>query len=228
MPAITAASLGTDQDETDASSYAINITPSANKLILAMILTNQNSSLNTPTASGNGLTWVEVATTTDGDSRNRLTMFRAMGASPTSGLLTFDFAGNTQSREVISVVEFTGMDTTGTNGSGAVVQSATNGATTGTSLTVTLSAFADATNATFGVLMVNDNPATTITEGTGFTEVNENKLNEIWAIHTEFKDTNDTTVDWTWTGGGFNQGIAVEIKAAAAVGHNFQTLLGVR
>ena len=44
------------------------------------------------------------------------------------------------------LLEFDGMDTSGTNGSGAIVQSATNKVTSANALTVTLSAFGSSNN----------------------------------------------------------------------------------
>jgi len=101
-----------------------------------------------PTLSGCGLTWVQVATVTwDTSAIKRVTIFRALGASPRAGALTADFGGVAQTGCHICVVEFGSVDTSGTNGSGAVVQSGTNSGTASTSVTVTLAALTGSDNA---------------------------------------------------------------------------------
>ena len=143
---------------TDATSYATaSVTPAANALILASFATRTGITAdpNTPTLTGCGLTWEVVQSVVydnTSSSRRRLTTFRAMGSSPSTGALTFDCGGQTQTGAVWSIDQFTNVDTSGTNGSGAVVQSAQsaildNSGTPATSLTVTLGAFSSPNNA---------------------------------------------------------------------------------
>ena len=117
---------------TDATSFATaSISPAADQPIYAAVI-SQATSVNTPTATGNGLTWVAVATGAPNASR-KLTVFRSAGASPSAGAITFDFAGQTQSSAQWAVIQFASADITGTNGSGATVQAPA--ATTGTGVT---------------------------------------------------------------------------------------------
>lgn len=113
-------------------------------------------------------------------------------------------------RRIALLDEFSNVDTTGTNGSSAVVQSANNFVNTDVALTVTLSAFSNSNNATYGGFANwGGDPLNT---GSGFTQVS--KDTSVDTVLTEFKNTNDTTVDAD--GGGANQeigGIAVEIKS---------------
>ena len=101
-----------------------SIAPGANRLILAWILTTDNQTPDVPTLSGNGLTWVLVGLTYWNPSGpyfgDNITLFRAMGASPTAGSVTISYPSGQQSI-AWSIVEFSGVDTSGTNGSGAVV-----------------------------------------------------------------------------------------------------------
>ena len=54
-----------------------------------------------------------------------------------------------------------------------------------------------------------------ITPGAGFNELGEAFTPaEGGVIQTEWKDSNDTSVDWTFPSGANNVGIGVEIKAA--------------
>ena len=192
------------QYNTDPSTTA-SITPGANRLILAVVATN--NTMDAPTLSGNGLTWVQITTVNRGGGR-RVTLYRAMGTSPSSGAVTIDFPSGTPNEVRWSIVEFGNVDTSGSNGSGAVVQSATNtGAATG-GLTVTLSAFKSSNNATYGTVMTES--SATITEGSGFTEIHDEGNN--LQLQTQYKFSADTTVDWTWPPNENSSGIAIEIK----------------
>ena len=128
FPPVVGTNLTSFQDSTDATSYATaSITPTANYLVLASVTSSKSGTPDTPTLSGNSLTWVQynqIAYDTSGTQRTT-TFFRAMGASPSAGALTADFGGATQTACVIVVDQFSGVDTSGTNGSGAIVQSVT-------------------------------------------------------------------------------------------------------
>lgn len=205
---IAPAILTASGSATDASSYATaSVTPTANALILASVF-NIAVGPATPTASGNGLTWVAVASVAVVNNA-RTTLFRAMGASPTAGAITFDFGGQTQQNAHWTVTEVTGVDQSGTNGSGAVVQSATASGTSAAP-SVTLAAFARAANGTYGVIGVNATDA--ITPGTGFTELSDTALVESNNIEDEWRVDNDTTVDWSIASNLF-AAVAVEIGA---------------
>ena len=216
--AITVALLTSGSSATDDTAYLTDsILPTANRLIIAAAASRVSTSPpEICTLSGTGLTWVEAGTVTGtGASTRRITLFRSMGAAPSSGALTIDFAGNTQIGCAWSVVEFAGIDTSGTNGSGAVVQTATNNVAAATSLTVTLAAFSSADNATYGSFFCGTNEDQTV--GTGFSELHDlGTTAEPLRVFTEWLAGNDTTVDEssaTSTGRG---GVAIEIKAAAA------------
>ena len=232
--AITATNLTTAGDGTDLASYATaSVTPASNNLVLVWAYSIAAAAAVTPTMTGNGLTWVQVASIDDagnGTGLRRITLFRAMGAAPTAGGITISFGTQTQTGCAWSVAQYTGMDTTGTNGSGAIVQSATNFvATTATSVTVTLAAFASVNNATTGGFGMPLNTAALPAVGAGFTLIGQiNQLGPNLSLGSEFNAGNNTTVDMNagaatvpWAA------IAAEIKqAGAAISHNL-TLLGV-
>lgn len=224
--AIAATNLATATNAADQSSYATaSITPTANRLVLALVNHRTSTgSPNTPTASGNSLTWVNIGTTNYNGSNRRLTLFRALGSAPSAGSITFDFASQTQTSAGWSVVEFSGVDTSGTNGSGAVVQTVADEIIGNTALTVTLAAFASANNATYGGFASGDG-ALTATAGSGFTIVAQTNGGDI-STASEFKSTNDTGVDITWSASNDIGGIAVEIKAASGTNPR-RMLLGV-
>lgn len=220
---MTVTNLTAGGSNTGATSYATaSITPGTNDLILAAVQTRTGITANPtqPTASGCGLTWVVIASVVYDDtssSRKRLTLFRALG-TPSSGAITFDEAGQSQTHASWVVDQVTGMDTSGTNGSGAIVQSATNfndtGANTGKTLTVTLGAFGSGSNITYGVF-ADDGSGMTV--GSGFTQAGSG-TSAGGNTMSEYELSNNTSVlinDAATTSE--LGGIAIEIKAASVV-----------
>ncbi len=207
------------------SATTASVTPSANKLLLLSVSsrTNITADPNIPTITGNGLTWVQVATllwdATSG-SRKRTTIYRALGASPSSGTIVIDLGGQVQTNIIWILDEFSGMDATGSDGANAIVQVVSQlGGTTSRSLT--MAAFASATNATYGS-HVNANGPATATAGTGFTLV-KNQTSSDTAGATQFQAVEDTSITLTWNVSAGEYGdIGIEIKEAS-VGN--QTLL---
>lgn len=160
-------SLLTEGSAAAATSHATaSVTPAANKLILLAVTSGATPATTVPTATGCSLTWVQVATQQQGASNQRVTVLRALGAAPTTGAITIDFAG-VANNCAWKVIEFDGANISGTNGSGAIVQS--NSANGGSSpLTVTLGAGVTAGNITFGIGAANSS-SVTLTAGTDFT-----------------------------------------------------------
>lgn len=213
--AITSTNLTSGESGTTTSTYTTaSITPSANKLILISIYHRKGSSgVPTPTVSGNGLTWVQVLREVNSDEQV-VTIFRAMGASPTTGPVTIDFAGTNEIQAVWSVNEFGNVDQTGTNGSGAVVQSKGFHEAVGntTATTITLSAFGSANNASYGSLRAGNS----ITAGSGETALSQTTVNTFF--QTEW-GINQNAPSWSYSsaGGSFVTAAALEIKFAAPV-----------
>lgn len=186
-----------------------SISPAGNHLILLWVESHPTAS---PTATGNGLTWVQVDQATDGNSR--ATVLRAMGASPSSGAVTIAFGATSQDTCKWLIVDYGNVDTSGTNGSGALVQSNHNTATPVTSLTVTLPAGIGAGNAVAAAIAhaVNE----TQTAGAGYTklgEVSDNSEGD-WAHCWRPDGTTTPSMSWTTSVDGW--GVAVEIKFALA------------
>jgi len=218
---ITKTNLTSGTNTTDATSFqTANITPTANRLVLLAVLsTIASTTPNTPTASGNGLTYVEIANITFhtiASPWSRLTIFRAMGASPTTGRITMDFGGQTQGSCNWSVAEFDGINTSGTHGSGAIVQSASNSADASAGpLTVTLAAFGHADNATYATFASGLNGS--FTPNGSLTEIHDTAINSPAAtLETCWYAGNDTSPDATPNTTGDLAGIAIEIKSATA------------
>lgn len=216
-----------NQDTSGSSASTSSITPVANKLYLLTVACRTNLSIdsNTPSVSGCGLTWSIV---TDGTntgnvlfdttsaSRKRQVLFRALGSTPSTGSLTIDYGGQTQTGIVWTLEELDGIDT-----SSPIVQVATNRDTTATAstITATLAAFSSTNNATFGSMAADGNPTKTPNVGTGFSQIGTaNNSGDGVVVCSEFRSDNDTTVDISWSGGVVDMGaIALEIKAAGSV-----------
>lgn len=169
-----------------------------------------------PTATGAGLTIsVEKSVVYDNtsSSRRRLTVFKALCSSTTSGAITFDESSQAQTNAEWIVLEIpSGFNTTGT-----VVQSVSNfdGSASVSSLTVTLAAFGSANNATMGFFA--DGDAATWTAGSGFTFTDSSKVNTNTGLFTEFRADNDTTVDATYSTNSELGVIGLEIKSDGSV-----------
>ena len=227
MPDIVPTQLTEGSSESDSSSYATaSISPTADNLVLAFV--NQVTGIaasgsNVPTCSGAGMTWVEVATQSydsENPDRGRVTMFRALDASPGSGALTFDFGGETQARASWGIIEFSNVDTGGADGADAIVQVVQDeklpGASDADTPFLTLAAFEDFANATFGVIGVGF-PDVAVTVGEGFAEQNNIAVGSNGSrTQSQFRPTNHVGVDWTLSALGTESGFfAVELRNAA-------------
>lgn len=217
---------------TGASSYttASQTDTGTRYYLLAVIARASVSAVpNTPTISGKGLTWDVINTQAfdaSNPTRKKVILYRAYGTA-SSGTITIDFGGQTQTHCMWLLEEVTGMDTSGTNGSGAIVQSATSGLDNTSGIfnhSATLSAFADATNnAVFGVFSSdNSTGAGNFTPDGSLTNLLTPLFNSVNGV-TAWAVGEDTTPSGTWdddiSSGGV---IAVEIKVA---GSGAQTLL---
>lgn len=209
--AIVATNLDGGRVQTVASQATASISPVANSLILVSVQNHVGSGTpNTPTVTGASMTWVAINTA--GTGLHKTTIFRGLSSSPGSGALTIDFASQSQNAVLWSVDQFTNVDPGGANGANAVVQSATQ-TTTGSStgITVTLGAFSNTNNATYGMVGTDQTPG--ISVGGSFSSLNHQtgsggESSAEWAV------SNQTSVNWTWGSASLTAtAVAVEIKA---------------
>ena len=145
--------------------------PGTNQLLLLSILQTGVAGGTTPAApsaiSGNGLTWVVVSTRTAGlfneatglITNYRLSVYRTLG-TPTAGVITITVDATTAST-AWSLDQFSNVDTSGTSGSGAVIQAVTNGSGSSADPTV-LTTFANANNRPFAVFNLGTHLATNL------------------------------------------------------------------
>jgi hypothetical protein len=222
---LTCESLDTNVSNGTLSDFSTaSISPASNKPVLFWFMVKNSSSTDPTDPSsvvGNGLTWVQVdkiVYKTTGTSRRTLFVYRSMGASPSSGAITVTF-GETESGVIWGVDQFTGADTSGTNGSGAIVQSLTDSdeSTTADAMEIALSAFGNPANRAWGVF--GDSDQRTFTAGSGFSLVSNTVDATVFSrVASEFSSSADPTVDISLSGVTDNLGgIAIEIKAATQI-----------
>lgn len=216
MPDITARELVAFSNYTNLTEYTTApIDPQPNRLVLAHVSTRSGAA-GTPTLTGCGLTWVHIGTVTF-DFGKETHLYRAMGSSPTEEAVTIRWP-TTAECCVCIIAEFNNVDTSGTHGSGAIVQVATDSTGDGggtASATITLAAFADATkNAAYAAIRAGDNQA--IDGEAGWTVFTQPTPGETTTARAQWRLGEDTTATFSFpvrstAWGGF----AVEIKAAA-------------
>lgn len=214
--AISIANLtsGVDADGGSTSTSA-SITLTNNRLGLCGVMsrTGITANPNIPTITG----WTTIDSQlydTSSSSRRRISLLRRLTGSDSTGALTIDFGGQNQTDVIWTFDEASGIDTSGTNGSGAIVQIAKNSDETGsnTSITATLAAFSSVDNIAYGVFGTDGNA--TWTAGSGFTVLAQRGSGINLGGCSEWKNSNDTTVDATVSAAGFLGCIGIEIKAA--------------
>jgi hypothetical protein len=190
------------------------LTPSASSLYLMCVVNNKASAPDTPTATGQGQTWTQVATRANAGDDARVTVFRALGGS-TNGGVTVDFAGATQIGTAWKILAVTGMDTSGTNGSGALIQSVSNTANS-TALTITLAALGNAANGEAACYMSKLSASTFAAEGSWVESGAEvGYTPPATTFGAMYGTPNDITATGTFGSSAAIVGIAVEIGIAS-------------
>lgn len=217
---------GAGAQTVDTGSFA----PSNDFLVLALLQSaiSGGETPATPTVTGGGMAaWTIIAGCTVSWSdlvtfTAKITVFRALEATPGTAVMTIDQTAQTANCEGFAweIIESTDIDTGGSNGADAIVQADNN---TGDSSTaaITFASFGDASN-NAGVAIAatgQGSPSLTPEAGwTGFTSRDtggETLMRGMWRLG---EDTSPTfsigaSSDWGMAG--------VEIKAAAAAAASF-------
>lgn len=211
---------GTNRNNYDTASQ----TPPADTILLACISSAQSAGPTVaPTLTGNGVTWVQVATVQFGggsDNQNRITMFRGVNAAPSAGTVDIDFGGTTQTRCGWSFYAIPGTVITGSNGADAIAQAVTDSITAAegdtNSITKAFAAFSDTDNKAFAFTATRVVDA--ITPRSGWTTQDDFQIGgETQRHHTQFfPDTGgDTNCSASWLNNTRAGIIGVELVAAA-------------
>ena len=217
--------LTSDVATGDTSSYETGgISASANSLVLAFV-TNaipfSTDTPNVPTLIGPQPGWVMEKTITFGVNGNRrLTCFRTMTPTAAAGQVNIEFSEETQDFCAWTIFECSGVDGSGTLGSGAIEDSGTASGS-GSGLTTALKAAAVPSNSisvgTVALEILGFAP-NEVAAGAGFQEITEKPVSQLlqkdaW-LQAQYRSPAVTKVDWTWTGNNAAGAIVVLVRPA--------------
>lgn len=210
------------------SSYSTaSVTCHANRLILLAVSgsTDGDSTPGTPTVAGCSATWVLVDNTADWGGAVTWVFRTMVGSDQTSAITITPNAGGIGlwQNAQWAVSEFDGVDTSGTNGSGAIVQHVPGfiGSSTNT-FSITLSAFGNANNRPYMAIAGRICVGSQNFVPTGATEIADldtaatycDQMAVMWDASVA-----DTTPTITWTDNDPDvAGVAIEIKASGGGG----------
>lgn len=176
-----------------------SFTPSANSLVSLLIATDGYATPNVSPSNGNGLTWVQLYDPAfyGCGTNQRFGAWRAMASTPSSGTISISMDSNV-SYVAYHIVEFTGVDTSGSNGSGAIVQTNVVFSNSGT-LNANLS-LTNASNAILGYCISRD--GSTMTVGSGFTSLRYETAGSpsLLALTQWLNGVSQTACDFTFNG----------------------------
>lgn len=185
-----------------------SVSPAANSAIIVEVTAFNGPNM---AISGLGLTWT---TKINGFSYNtadhKIWVFVGYG-SPSAGVITLTYDDGTFLSWVVDNI-------TGTVSSTPTNANTATGSGTSVTPAATLGAFAHASNGTWGYYVGQD--TVTATPGTGFTQVAERESTALfdWTDATEFRDSNDTSVDATLSSSVAWGMVALEIVDTASEG----------
>lgn len=198
MSLISCTHLTNSFDNVDRTSYTTaSVTLTAGKLHLVGVTVRKAAPTASPTLSGTG-TWVELKNQISVVDTTRVCLFACIPSADATGAITIDFAGVTQQGCAWSVEKFDNTST-GATGAGGIVQTVSETRISAvTSIDTTLNTFGRTQNATYGYGTVQQNEV--ITAGAGFTVTGQDNGATPNLSHIgEFKNNNDTVVDFSWT-----------------------------
>ncbi len=191
-------------------------TPPTDGIILVNTHSRRNGGPDTPTMSGNSLTWTQIGATLSDNDSGGLSLFAADTSGSAVGATTIDFGANTQVHCTASFFQATGVDISGGLASAFVQQPTDTG--TGTSGEITLAAAGNANNRAISFFWHLANEAST--ERTNWTEIDDlagGGRNR--GLITQYRDDAfETTASASWTSDVKWAGMAVELLAAAVGG----------
>ncbi len=220
---LSVANRGAIHVSTDGSAYSFaSFNASNSRLYLVFLHTASPSGLVAPSAtsiSGAGLTFTEVGapgglTYSSSPGVRRIQAWRALAsAGAGTGSIAITLNGTSLSMDAV-LLEFSGVNTSGTNGSGAIAQSGTSLASGTVSLSVPLAGFASPNNRP--VAFFSHRIAEGTTEEAGYTELDD-------ATHSG--PTTGAQCEWhaavaeqtpsaSWLTAAHSGGFAVEVRAS--------------
>jgi len=199
-----------------------SIAPTGNRLLILTLncyISAGSVNMSAPSVSGNGVTWVQFenqSIDTAGTDRADMFQFRGMVASPSSGTVTITFSAPIPGRCSWSIDQSDGnVDTSGTDGSGAIVQS--NSSVSATTVTTQPTSFLSTmTSGNSGFFACGDENNSAQTEKSGWTELADEIGTTLVGLETQYIAGTDTGGSSTWTTAARAASFVVEIAAAGA------------
>ena len=201
-----------------------SVSPTANRLILVSIhayISTGSAQPATPTVTGNGMsggyTLIRAQDVdSSGTDRATLFVFRGMSASPSAGAVTIDFGAVTMTRCQWSIEESdANVDTSGTNGSGAIVQSV--GGISGSGATsLSINYAPPITTGNSGYSAWGHQVQEGKTPRTDWTELADVTTVTLAAVETQYRAASDSAGSATWATGSRAGGVILEIAAGGA------------
>jgi len=211
---------GSSSTDTAADFTTGTASPTANRLQLLLIHhVETTTAAAISSVTGCSMTWAEVTNYAYNTSSRRISIWRTMSATPGSAC-ALTIATGTRTGIAYLWTEWTELDTSGSDGSGAIVTS-TSGTNTasGTSLNNTFATFGSESNAGVEVCVSNVNGNVYTVDATAtWTQIGTSQAHASPASTTavQYRIGTDTTATCTFTTNGGIAAIGVELKAAAA------------
>ena len=221
---ITPSNLTNGASVTSGTTYnTASVTPAGSALlILSVYSCGTSATPAAPTITGNGLTWVQINSLildSTAGKYQRISWYRALDVAPSAGAITITHATSCQACSW-SVDQFTGVDTGGSSGSSAVVQTASGQAASGAWQFLQFgSPFSDPDNILFA--SHGHGAQEGMTPCSGFSELcdrsngkatSPGQLETVWAYGYE-------NMTFGWSTGSHYAAIAIEIGSAPGQGY---------
>lgn len=135
----------------------------AGRLYLIAFQVSKDTPPDEPSIAGTSQTWTKIAdisSRTTGSPTSRIAVFRFLATSTftENTTITVPTGGPLHTGRSTVELELTGMVTTGTNGSDAIVQAVTNSADASANPSITMAAISNSRNAVFTFFTNNANP----------------------------------------------------------------------
>jgi len=205
---------------TDATSYSFGSVAASNNRLYVVFLNTAIGSGTAPAATGvlgAGLTFNEIGPAggelySGAAGVRRMQAWRALvGSGATTGAITINLNGTSIGMDAV-LLEFTGMDTSGANGSGAIVQSVSAEVNGGTSLSLSMAAFGSSSNRPVAFFSHRLNEASA--EEAGYIKLDDG--NHTAPTHSAVCEWNATTAETSpsasWVTAADGAGFALEVK----------------
>jgi hypothetical protein len=194
------------------------VAPGSNRLLIAIIGARFTGAPadNIISVSGNGLTWDRVAERQTSGGNRMIGVFSSMGASPSSGAITFTESDGSAftGQAAVTIIEFSNVNTTGTNGSGAIDAASIDDTSTNlaTSNTINIVGTPGSGAVTFGALVVTDAASSIVSDSNFETIVSVAPGDEVQS-RADWDAGQDTNITWTWTGSQNSASVGFTINA---------------